>query len=202
MATEPEEAEGDMVSGDFFSGLGVKLMRGRGFTNQDEQDHAPLAVISYNYWTRRFARDRGCVGKDVVCERGFRITIVGIAAAGFEGRGRGRLDGFLDSAAEPAGVECMGQPAGQRESLTSSRIRPGGACGCLAGLPPGVTQDAGDGRNCSRCFRARPISAWAPRAGRADPGAEPAGCEELSGLREHVWQAAADPDGNGGVWCC
>jgi len=29
---QPEEAEGDMVSGNFFSGLGVALARGRGFT--------------------------------------------------------------------------------------------------------------------------------------------------------------------------
>src|SRR5271170_956211 len=52
---QPEEAEGDMVSGTFFSGLGVKLARGRAFTGQDETDHAPLAVLSYGYWTRRFA---------------------------------------------------------------------------------------------------------------------------------------------------
>src|ERR1700723_2284964 len=55
--SQPEEAEGDMVSGTFFSGLGVKLPLGRGFSAEDETNHAPLAVISYNYWTRRFARD-------------------------------------------------------------------------------------------------------------------------------------------------
>src|SRR5882672_11458008 len=53
---QPEEAEGDMVSGNFFSGLGVKLARGRGFIEQDETSHAAIAVISYNYWTRRFSR--------------------------------------------------------------------------------------------------------------------------------------------------
>src|SRR6266404_6479667 len=41
---QPEEAEGDMVSGTFFSGLGVKLDRGRGFTGQDETSHAPIVV--------------------------------------------------------------------------------------------------------------------------------------------------------------
>src|SRR5271170_3294845 len=46
---EPEEAEGDMVSGNFFSGLGVRIARGRDFTEQDEAQHAPVAVISYNY---------------------------------------------------------------------------------------------------------------------------------------------------------
>ncbi len=52
-----------MVSGTFFSGLGVKLPLGRGFTEQDEANHAPLAVISYNYWTRRFARNPNVLGK-------------------------------------------------------------------------------------------------------------------------------------------
>src|SRR5271154_2819500 len=51
---QPEEAEGDMVSGTFFSGLGVKVPLGRGFNERDETNHAAIAVISYNYWTRRF----------------------------------------------------------------------------------------------------------------------------------------------------
>ena len=39
---QPEEAEGDMVSGAFFSGLGVKLPLGRGFSELDETKHAPI----------------------------------------------------------------------------------------------------------------------------------------------------------------
>ena len=60
---EPEEAEGDMVSGTFFSGLGVKLPLGRGFSEQDETNHAAIAVLSYNYWKRRFARNPEVLGK-------------------------------------------------------------------------------------------------------------------------------------------
>ena len=82
--TQPEEAEGDMVSGNFFSGLGVQLARGRGFTDEDEATHAPLAVISYNYWTRRFSRDPDVLGKTLYVN-GVPVTIVGIAAEGFEG---------------------------------------------------------------------------------------------------------------------
>jgi hypothetical protein len=33
IGAEPEEAEGDMVSGTFFSGLGVSLPLGRGFSD-------------------------------------------------------------------------------------------------------------------------------------------------------------------------
>ena len=82
--SEPEEAEGDMVSGTFFSGLGVKLPHGRGFTEQDEKDHAPVAVISYNYWTRRFARNPDVLGTTLYVN-GIGFTIVGISGEGFEG---------------------------------------------------------------------------------------------------------------------
>jgi len=82
--TQPEEAEGDMVSGSFFSGLGVKLIRGRGFNEQDETDHATIAVISYNYWTRRFARSSDVLGRTIYVH-GVPVTIVGITGQGFEG---------------------------------------------------------------------------------------------------------------------
>ncbi|MGB6742422.1 MAG: ABC transporter permease, partial [Terracidiphilus sp.] len=81
---EPEEAEGDMVSGTFFSGLGVNLPLGRGFSEDDETRHAPVAVISYNYWTRRFARNPDVMGKTLYVNS-VPMTIVGIAAEGFEG---------------------------------------------------------------------------------------------------------------------
>src|SRR5579862_8317273 len=81
---QPEEAEGDMVSGNFFSGLGVQIIRGRGFTEEDESQHARIAVISYNYWTRRFARNPGVLGKTLYVSA-VPVTIVGIAAQGFEG---------------------------------------------------------------------------------------------------------------------
>ena len=67
------------MSGDFFSGLGVRLERGRGFTEQDENDHAPLAVISNHYWTRRFARNPDVLGTTLYVN-GVGLTIVGIAA--------------------------------------------------------------------------------------------------------------------------
>jgi predicted permease len=91
--SEPEEAEGDMVSGTFFSGLGVALQRGRGFTEEDEQNHAPIVVISNNYWTRRFARNPHVLGSTLyVNDIGF--TIVGIAAQGFEGLETGKSTNF------------------------------------------------------------------------------------------------------------
>src|SRR6202453_135092 len=93
--TQPEEAEGDMVSGTFFSGLGVKLTLGNGFTAEDEASHAPIAVISYNYWTRRFAHDPSVLGQTLYAN-GIPLTIVGIAARGFEGvEGGGSTDFWI-----------------------------------------------------------------------------------------------------------
>jgi predicted permease len=89
----PEEAEGGMVSGTFFSGLGVKLARGLGFSEQDETNHAAIAVISYNYWTRRFARNPDVLGTALYVN-GVPITIVGVAAEGFEGVEGGRSTDF------------------------------------------------------------------------------------------------------------
>jgi predicted permease len=80
----PEEAEADMVSGNFFSGLGAAFARGRGFTLEDETAHAPLAVLSYSYWTGRFARNPGVLGQ-MIYVKGLPFTVIGITAQGFYG---------------------------------------------------------------------------------------------------------------------
>jgi predicted permease len=80
----PEEAEGEEVSGNFFSGLGVRLEQGRGFTLQDEKDHAQTVVLSYDYWTRSFARDPAILGQTLYV-KGVPMTVVGVAAHGFKG---------------------------------------------------------------------------------------------------------------------
>jgi len=80
----PEEAEGEEVSGNFFSGLGARLDRGRGFTLDDETGHTPVAVISYDYWTRSYARDPGVVGQTIYV-KSVPMTVVGVAAQGFKG---------------------------------------------------------------------------------------------------------------------
>ena len=80
----PEESEGEEVSGNFFSGVGVRLQRGRGFAPSDEANHAAIVVLSYDYWTRRFSRDPNVLGQTLYV-RGVPMTIVGITAQGFRG---------------------------------------------------------------------------------------------------------------------
>ena len=80
----PETAEGEEVSGNFFSGLGARLELGRGFSLRDEKEHAPAVVLSYDYWTRSYARDPNIVGQTLYI-KGIPMTVVGVAAHGFQG---------------------------------------------------------------------------------------------------------------------
>jgi predicted permease len=89
----PEAADGDMVSGNYFSGLEVKLPLGRGFTDEDERTHAPVVVLSHKYWTRRFASDPGVLGQGFVVN-GVPMTIVGVAGEAFEGTEAGASTDF------------------------------------------------------------------------------------------------------------
>jgi len=80
----PEESEGEEVSGNLFSGVGARMELGRGFTLDDEKSHAPIVVLSYDYWTRRFSRDPAILGHTLYV-KGVPLTIVGITAHGFKG---------------------------------------------------------------------------------------------------------------------
>ena len=42
----PEEAEGEQVSGNFFSSPGAPIAAGRGFSLEEERNHAPIAILS------------------------------------------------------------------------------------------------------------------------------------------------------------
>jgi predicted permease len=80
----PEEAEGEEVSGNFFSGLTAQIVRGRGFTLDDERQHTPVAVISDSYWNRRFGHSRSVLGSTIFV-KGVPFTVIGISAPGFHG---------------------------------------------------------------------------------------------------------------------
>ncbi len=136
---EPEEAEADMVSGNFFSGLGVKLARGRGFTAKDESDHAQVMVISYKYWTRRFMRDPGVVGKTIYV-KGVPFAVIGVAAEGFEGTDPGQSLDFWIPLQGRGEFNVLGRPAkdGSAMYLADSKWW----CLRLMGrLAPGVSRE-------------------------------------------------------------
>jgi predicted permease len=82
-----ERLEAEVVSGNYFTMLGVKPAIGRVFNSKEDdqvyQGH-PVVVLSHGYWVSRFASDPGVVGKKILVND-FPMTIVGVSAAGFAG---------------------------------------------------------------------------------------------------------------------
>src|SRR5919106_539315 len=64
-ADQNERVRGELVSGNFFEMLGVRPWAGRLFTQDDDRTPGahPFAVISYQFWERRFAKDPNIIGK-------------------------------------------------------------------------------------------------------------------------------------------
>jgi putative ABC transport system permease protein len=56
---------GQLVSGNYYATLGVNAALGRTILPDDNRmpGEAPVCVISYNYWQRRFAGDPAVIGK-------------------------------------------------------------------------------------------------------------------------------------------
>jgi predicted permease len=83
---EPESVQQQRVSGNFFSVLGVNPVLGRTLVEADDNpaNAQPGAVISYEYWQRRFGLDPNIVGRQVTVNR-TALTIVGVAPPGFFG---------------------------------------------------------------------------------------------------------------------
>ena len=76
----------EVVSGSFFSALGVRPARGQFFSPED--DRVPMsravAVLGFNAWSQRYSADPAIVGK-MIRINNYPFTIVGVAPQGFFG---------------------------------------------------------------------------------------------------------------------
>jgi len=80
----------EVVSGNYFSVLGVKPALGRGFLPEEDRTPGarPVMVISHKLWRVRFGADPGIVGRSVDLN-GHAFTIVGVAPEKYSGLMRG-----------------------------------------------------------------------------------------------------------------
>ncbi|MGH9940567.1 MAG: ABC transporter permease [Blastocatellia bacterium] len=126
---EAELAWGEIVSGNYFSVLGVRPALGRAFL--PEEDATPgaraVAVISHNLWKRSFGADQGVIGKAVRLN-GHTFTVVGVAPAGFSGT----FVGFAVDLWAPVMMSAQVAPSGEslqrwddRFLMLIGRLRPG-----------------------------------------------------------------------------
>ena len=82
---ETEHTFGTLVSGDYFSTLGVAPAWGRLLAVSDDRADAPPAVVlSYAFWSRRFGRAADAVGRTIAVNNQ-PFTIVGVAPDRFTG---------------------------------------------------------------------------------------------------------------------
>jgi predicted permease len=101
---EPERVTVRMVSGSYFSTLGVPASAGRTFDSPTEpaEGAAPYAVISHQYWQRRFGGGQDAIGRTMTF-RGGVVSIIGVMPASFFGETVGdRPDAWIPLAMQPA----------------------------------------------------------------------------------------------------
>ena len=81
-----EIAWGEIVSSNYFSVLELTPSLGRGFLTEDNlsQSSAPVVVLGYKFWQRRFNSDPSIVGKNIYMN-GTAFTVVGVGPKNYEG---------------------------------------------------------------------------------------------------------------------
>ncbi|HZP07295.1 MAG TPA: ABC transporter permease [Terracidiphilus sp.] len=126
---EAETAEAEMVSGNYYSMLGVQPQLGRGIQESDDGTvgSGPVVTISDRLWSNRFARSPDVIGK-IILVNAIPMTIVGVNPPRFTGAysAQGRPDIFLPFSMQPIVAPGDFDPGpGQTRSpslLTNTRL--------------------------------------------------------------------------------
>jgi len=84
--SEPEQVQGQIVTGNFFDVLGVPAAHGRTFLPEEDAKPgaSPVVVLSDGLWKRRFGADPGIVNRQILLD-GLQFTVIGVAPEGFKG---------------------------------------------------------------------------------------------------------------------
>jgi predicted permease len=124
-----ERSFGEVVSGNYFSTLGVRPALGRGFL--PEEDRTPgeraVVVIGHKLWQNRFGGDPAVVGRAIKLN-GHSFTVVGVAPEKYSGLIRGIasdlwVPAMMIKQAAPGGDYLVER--GDRGFLVMGRLKPG-----------------------------------------------------------------------------
>src|SRR5690348_6923388 len=126
-------ADGELVSGDYFSTLGVAAALGRTLGPDDDLLSAsPAIVLSYAFWQSAFGGDRSVLGRTIELNR-VPFTIVGVADPAFTSFSPGKSqDFFLTLSMLPRlNIGWGKEPRSLRNwwLVIVARLRPGAALG-------------------------------------------------------------------------
>lgn len=124
-----ERVLGAMVSGSYFGTLGVAAQAGRLIVPADDRLDGTnaVAVLSDDYWRRRFGADPAVVGRKLVVN-GHTVVVAGVAPPGLRGlfaplRADVWLPSTMETVFDPAGHDLRNR--GGRKYLGLGRLRPG-----------------------------------------------------------------------------
>ena len=128
---QTERVRGEVVSGNFFSVLGLNPQLGRLLTEADDQTPGahPVAVLSFNFWQRRFGADPNIVGKTIYLNN-YPFTIIGVAPQGFYSVEVGdapdvRIPVTMDGQVRPRGNRPILEDRGSSWLSVMARLKPG-----------------------------------------------------------------------------
>jgi predicted permease len=129
-----ERLYGGVVSGNYFSVLGVQAALGRTFHPEEDQTPGihPVAVISHGLWQRRFGADPAIIGQTIRLNS-HPFTIIGVAAADFIGTETGEVQDIwvplmMQALAKPQPSESAGEMLSSRGKnwlILIGRLKPG-----------------------------------------------------------------------------
>jgi len=85
-AEKPTAVNVQIVSGNYFSLLGVKAALGRTFLPEEDKvaGASAVAVLDYKFWQRQFGSNPGVIG-NAIRLNGHPFTVIGVAPRGFDG---------------------------------------------------------------------------------------------------------------------
>jgi predicted permease len=79
---DPEQLTALSLSSSVFRVLRAEAAHGRVFSDEEERQRAPVVVLAYDFWQRRFGGDRSLVGRPLTLND-VAFTVVGIMPPGF-----------------------------------------------------------------------------------------------------------------------
>ncbi len=82
-AGEPAVVNGTRMSGGVLPALGVAPLMGRVFTQQEDEQHEQVTVLSYSTWQSRFQGDTNILGKKILLDRK-PYVVIGVMPRNFE----------------------------------------------------------------------------------------------------------------------
>jgi predicted permease len=186
MGVPPMNLEGSVepvgtnfATGNYFSELGTHAALGRLFDPvvEDKPDAAPVAVLSYGAWQRRFGADPSLVGRTIRIDNK-PATVIGILPSTFASLGGQTPDVWLPLAQQPYFIE--GSKVLTDSSASSVRM--------WARLTPGVTAKMAEQELLAltnELRRQHPKEIWDNEYIHSDPGGH------LQVMQPEMYQVAA-----------